>query len=108
MENLSQGSRVVGHDSLRRLGRLLGTASVGLLNISPPRLPVGDFSQPLVGKSASQVTELRGSPHQLTLSRNSQSVLSSGRRKVESPNPREFDCYQVPRCVSRNAKTLGL
>jgi hypothetical protein len=50
-ENLSQGSRVDGDYSLRRLGRLLGTASTGLLNISPLRLPVGDFSQPLVGTS---------------------------------------------------------
>jgi hypothetical protein len=49
----------------------------GLLSISP-RLPVGDFSQPLVGPNA------------------------------ESPNPREFACYQHTGCVSRNAKTLTL
>jgi hypothetical protein len=65
-ENLSQGSRVVGDYSLRRLGRLLGTASAGLLSISAPWFPVGDFSQPLVGASVFQVAELRGSPHQLT------------------------------------------
>jgi hypothetical protein len=92
-ENLCQCSRVVGDYSLRRLGRLLGTASAGLLNISPPRLAVGDFSQPLVGTSAFQVAELRGSRRQLTLSQNSQSVLWCGWRRMESPNPREFACY---------------
>jgi hypothetical protein len=63
-ENLSQGSRVVGDYSLYRLGRLfLWTASAGLLSVSPPRLPVGGFRQPLVGTSAFQVAELRDSPH---------------------------------------------
>jgi hypothetical protein len=57
------------------LAVFLGTASAGLLSISPPRLPVGDFSQPFVDTRAFQVAELRGSPHQPTLSRNSQSVL---------------------------------
>jgi hypothetical protein len=92
-EKLSQGSRVVGDYSLRRLGRLLGTASAGLLNISPPWFPVGDFSQPLVGASVFQVAELRGSPHKLAWSRNSQSVLWCGRRRMEAPNPRKFACY---------------
>jgi hypothetical protein len=41
------------------LAAFLGTASTGLLSISAPRLPVGDFSQPLVGRSAFQVAELR-------------------------------------------------
>jgi hypothetical protein len=69
-----------------------GAASTGVLSISPPRLPVGDFSQPLFGTSAFQVTELRGSPHQLSSSQNSQIVLWCGWRRVESPNPREFAC----------------
>jgi hypothetical protein len=64
MENLCQKSRVVGDNSLRGLGRLLGTASAGLLTISEHRLPVGDFSQPLEGTRAFQVAELRD-PHQL-------------------------------------------
>jgi hypothetical protein len=74
-ENLSQGSRVVETTSRADLAAFLGTASALLLNINPPRLPVGDFSQPLVGTGAFQVAELRGSPHQLTLSRNSVSAL---------------------------------
>jgi hypothetical protein len=74
-KNLSQGSRVVADYSLRRHGRLLGTVSDGLLDISAPRLPVGDSSQRLVGTGAFQVAELSGSPHQLTLSRNSVSAL---------------------------------
>lgn len=36
---------------------------------------------------------LKASPHQLTLSPNSQSVLWCGRRWMESPNLREFACY---------------
>jgi hypothetical protein len=65
MENLSQGNAPT----------FLGTASTGLLSISPPWLPMGDLNQPLVGTSAFQVAELRGSPRQLTLSQNSQFVL---------------------------------
>jgi hypothetical protein len=52
-----------------------GSVSDGLLCISSPWLPVGDVSQPLVGTCAFQVAELRGSPHQLTLSRNFVSAL---------------------------------
>jgi hypothetical protein len=91
-ENLSQCSRVDGDYSFRRLGRLFMDTSAGLLNISPPRLPVGDFSQPVVGTSFFQVAELRDSPNQPTLCRNSQTVLWCGRRSMESPNPREFAC----------------
>jgi hypothetical protein len=52
-ENLSQGSRCAD------LAVFLGTASAGLLNVSPPRLPVGDFSQPLVGTAAFHVAKER-------------------------------------------------
>jgi hypothetical protein len=76
------------------MAAFLGAPSKGLLSISLPWLPVGDFSHPLVGKSVFQVAELRGSLHQLTLSLNSQSVLWCGRRKMDSTNPREFACYQ--------------
>jgi hypothetical protein len=93
MENLSHDSRVVRHYSLRRLGLFLKAASACLLNISPPRLTVGDFNQPLVGTSAFQVAEPSGSPHQLSLSRNSRSLLWCGRRRMESPYPCEFACY---------------
>jgi hypothetical protein len=74
-ESLSQGSRVVANYSLRRRGCLFMDSLGWPAEHSPPRLPVGDFSQPLVGPGAFQVAELRGSPHQPTLSRNSQSVL---------------------------------
>jgi hypothetical protein len=79
------------------LAAFLGAPSKGLLSISLPWLPVGDFSHPLVGKSAFQVAELRGSLHQLTLSLNSQSVLWCGRRTEESPDPCEFSFYQSTR-----------
>lgn len=49
----------------------LGAALTGLLNVSPPHLLVADFNQPVVGIGAFQVGELRGSPHQVTLSQNS-------------------------------------
>jgi hypothetical protein len=52
------------------------------------------FSQPLVGTSAFKVAVLRGSPHQLTSSRNSGSVLWCVRPRMESPDAREFACCQ--------------
>jgi hypothetical protein len=48
------------------LALLWGTASAGLLHVSLPRSPVGDFSQPSVGTSAFQVAKQRGSLRQLT------------------------------------------
>jgi hypothetical protein len=38
-------------------------------------------------------------PHQLTFSRNSQSLLCCGRRKVEWRNPCEFACYQITKVL---------
>jgi hypothetical protein len=75
-ENLSQVSRII-IDTNRcvELATFLGAASTGLLSINHPRLVMGAFRQPLVGTSAFQVAKLRGSPHQLTLSRNSHLVL---------------------------------
>jgi hypothetical protein len=64
-ENLSQGSRIVRNHSCVDLAAFLGAASTSMLSISA-RLPVGDFSQPLVGTSAFQVAEQGGSPHQRT------------------------------------------
>jgi hypothetical protein len=52
-----------------------GATSAGLLSISAPRLPVGGFSQPLVGTGTFQVAEIMSSPHQQTLSRNSVTAL---------------------------------
>jgi hypothetical protein len=70
--NISWSSRVV---------RLL-IASTGLLSISS-RLPVGAFSRPLIGTGISQVVEIRGSLHQITLSRNSQIGGSVGSKVQE-------------------------
>jgi hypothetical protein len=56
------------------LAMFIGAALTGLLNISR-RLLMGDFRQPLVGTSAFQVAELRGSPHRLNSNQSSQSVL---------------------------------
>jgi hypothetical protein len=74
-ENLSQGSGAA-------TGLLV--APVLLSFEGQPRLACwtsvhlgypGDFSQPLVGASASRVAGLRGLPQQLTSNRNSRSVL---------------------------------
>jgi hypothetical protein len=46
------------------LAALLGAVSTGLVSISP-QLPMGNFSQPLVGTSVFQVAKLRGSLHWL-------------------------------------------
>jgi hypothetical protein len=54
--------RVAGDYSLRRRGCFLWTASADLLNISPPRLPVGEFSHPLFGTGAFQDSETKGFP----------------------------------------------
>jgi hypothetical protein len=93
-QNLSQLSRVV-LDTTRcvDLATFLRAASAGLLNISPPRLTVADFRQPLVGTCAFQVADLRVSPQQLTLSRKSRLVPWCFRRRVESPSPRESVCH---------------
>jgi hypothetical protein len=59
-ENFSQGSRLLDNGHVD-LASVLGVASTGLLNISPP-LPVGDFSQPLIGTSGFQVARTKGFP----------------------------------------------
>jgi hypothetical protein len=68
MANLRLSSRLV-LDTSRYvdLASILAAASTGLLGISPS-VPVNDFSQFLVGKSALQVAELtRGPSNQLSL-----------------------------------------
>jgi hypothetical protein len=89
-ENLSQGSRAA---------RVLLVAPTWLSFEGLPRLACwtsdhpgfpGDFSQPSVGTCAFRVAVLRGSPHQLTLSRNSWSMLWCGRRASSSHNMNIF------------------
>jgi hypothetical protein len=85
-EDLSRGSRLVLHTSRYvDLAAFLGADSAGLLSISPPRFPVSDCSQPLVGRSAFQVAELSGSPHRLTSSQCSDVVC-------EERNPQIYNC----------------
>jgi hypothetical protein len=49
----------------------------------------------------------RGSPHQVTLSRNSPSELLRGRRRMEYPDPRESACYQGTKGHPHQSTTLG-
>jgi hypothetical protein len=95
LRKCTENVRTFGRETTRcaEITVFLRTASTGLLSVSPTRLPVGDFSQPLVGISAFQLAEIRASPHQITSIRNSQSVLWCGRGRKASPNPREFACY---------------
>ena len=44
-----------------------------------------------------RISELRVSPHRLTLSQNSRLGLWCGQQRMELPNPREFSCYQCTR-----------
>jgi hypothetical protein len=76
-----------------------------LLSINPPLLAAGEFSQPTVGTSAFQVAELRGSPHRIT---SAVCQCSDVVGKEWNPHIMNFRAINVPRCVSRNAKTLGL
>jgi hypothetical protein len=92
---------------MHRIGSHLGAASTGLLDINPPWLTVGDLRQPLVGTSAFQVAEIRGSTHQLPLSRNSQcsDVVD------EEWNPQilmNWPVTNIARSISHNVKTRGL
>jgi hypothetical protein len=67
-ENLSKRRRIVlDTNHCVNLAALLAVASTDLLNISPPRLTVGNLRQPVGGKSAFKFSELRGSTHQLHL-----------------------------------------
>jgi hypothetical protein len=69
---LSQGGRVV-LDTTRCVwfAAFIVAASTDLLIIRPPLFTARDFRQNLFGTSAFQFAELRGSSHQLTLSRKS-------------------------------------
>jgi hypothetical protein len=61
----------------------------------------------LISIGTCQVAKLRISPHQLTLSQNSQLRLQCGQQRMELPNPREFSCYQCTRvhpCDSSSIK----
>jgi len=55
-----------------------------------------------------RVPELRVSPHQLTLSQNSQLGLRCGQRRMELPNPREFSCYHVPGWTSGENSSIKI
>jgi hypothetical protein len=79
------------HDSFSRLGGRF----TGDLDLSSGRhhlwlAPLVTWANPW--SDIYRVAGLRGSPHQLTSSRSSQSRLWCGRRKMEFPNPREFAC----------------
>jgi len=81
------------HDSFGWLGHRLAVASTGLLAPVALALHFERRGQPSARVNICRVAELRGSPHQLTLSQNSQLGLWCGRRKEEHPNPRESACY---------------
>ena len=63
------------HDSLGRLGHRLAVASTGLLEPVAVGLHLERLGLPSGRVDIYRVAELRGSPHQLTLSRSSRSGL---------------------------------
>ena len=81
------------HDLFGRLGHRLAVASTGLLAPVALGLHLRGRGQPSARVNICRGAELRGSPLQLTLSRNSQLGLWRCRRKKEHPNPRESACY---------------
>lgn len=102
-ENLSQGSQTVLDTSYCvDLAALLRTDSPGLLSIGPLRLTVRDFIQRLVDTSAFEASEIRCSPHQLTLSRSSDVVGEKWNQQILV----NLHVTNVSRCVSRIANTL--
>jgi hypothetical protein len=78
----------VRYSSCVFLAAFWGVTSTSLLIISPPRLPVGDYSQTLVSTSVFEFAELRCSLHRLTLNQRFQSMFWSGRRRMFAWNPR--------------------
>jgi len=81
------------HDSFGWLGHRLAVASTGLLAPFALGLHFGWQGQSSARVNICRVAELRGSPRQLTLSRNWQLGLWCGRRKKEHPNPGESASY---------------
>jgi hypothetical protein len=93
-ENFSQGSRAAwGLLVAPTWLTFEGLPRLACLDVRSPRFPRW-LQSPLDRPGAFRVAVLRGSPHQLTSSRNSRSMLWCSRRRTESPNPREFACYQ--------------
>jgi hypothetical protein len=89
MENLSEDILLLGISYCVNLAALLGAVSTGLVSISP-QLPMGNFSQPLVGTSVFKVAKLRGSLHWLPWTL----ALSKYSDVVGEESPCELACYQ--------------
>jgi hypothetical protein len=85
-----------------------GQPRLACWTISPPRSPVGDFSQPLVGTGAFQVAEVRGSPYHLTLSWNPVSDLMWSANNGIPKSSFNLPVTNVPKCISGSARTLAL
>jgi hypothetical protein len=93
VENVSHRNRLaLGNNSCIELAAFLGASSTDLLSISP-RLPVGDFCQPLVVTSASGC-RTKGFPASAVVDPKFSVSVLCGQRRMESPDPREF-AYQV-------------
>jgi hypothetical protein len=82
-----------------------GTASNGLLSIC---LHVGDFRHHSVGTNAFQAAGVRAYFQQLILSQTSIQCSDVVGEKWNLQILVNLPVANVPRCVSRNAKTLGL
>ena len=76
-------------------------ASTGLLAPAALGFRVRGRGQPSFSVSACRVAVLGDSPHQLTLSLSSQSVLWCGQQTAERPDPRVSACYTPGGTIAR-------
>jgi hypothetical protein len=91
--NLSQGGRVVRDNSLRRLGRLFRD-SLGWPAEHQSTSVTREWLQLALGRQKClPSSRTKGFPASANFE-SKLSVFRCGRRRIESPNPREFACYQ--------------
>jgi len=96
------------HDSFGRLGQRLAVASTRLLAPVALGLHFKRRGQPSARVNICRVAEIKGSPRQLTLNRNSQLGLWCGRRKWNTQILVNLPVTKLPRGTRNKAKTLRL
>jgi hypothetical protein len=74
---------------------MLHAASTGRVILVPLACESGNLHRPTVGVNIYWVAELRGSPHQLTFSRNSRLGLWCVLQRTALPDSREFAFYRL-------------
>jgi len=106
-KNLRKCARLINaeRDSFRRLAHRGRWPPLACWPLPPLAFASGDGVNPGQRKYLPSC-RTRSSPHQLTLSQNSQSGLLCGRQTVKHPGPRLSACYLRSGGTSSKAKTL--